>query len=204
MPAADEIYYDDIDQNCDGLSDYDADGDGYDAMEYEDADGTTIIYGGDDCDDSDDELHPADMEIDPEQCYLDADGDGYGDMDLTESEAFADGIVAGTDCFDSSWSTYAAYTYAGAGYNEIGDLATACVEDKDGDGYGDIYPSTFYNIVLEPTVMMTTKLLTHHLILMVMVCIIALTVMMTMPAILVNNLKPMKIWMAMDMVLKPF
>ena len=36
--------------------------DGYDAMEYDDGTGTMVEYAGTDCDDSDDTLHPADME----------------------------------------------------------------------------------------------------------------------------------------------
>jgi len=42
-PGATEIWYDGTDSDCDGKSDYDADGDGYDSDEYS----------GDDCDDTD-------------------------------------------------------------------------------------------------------------------------------------------------------
>jgi hypothetical protein len=142
-PDAEEVYYDGVDQNCDGMSDYDWDMDGYDAMEYDDGTGTMVAHGGDDCDDADEDLHPADMEADPAQCYMDADADGYGDADLSEGEMDA-GIVAGTDCYDSSYG--GADTYPGAGFNETGDLATACVEDEDMDGYGDMSPSTYYDI----------------------------------------------------------
>ena len=34
LSTATEVYYDGVDQNCDGLSDYDADGDGQDAEAY--------------------------------------------------------------------------------------------------------------------------------------------------------------------------
>ena len=73
-PAITEIFYDDIDQNCDGLSDYDADGDGYDAMEYEDSSGNIVSYSGSDCDDGDEDLHPAYMEDNPTNVLQDADG----------------------------------------------------------------------------------------------------------------------------------
>ncbi|NOY24755.1 MAG: hypothetical protein GXP62_02690, partial [Oligoflexia bacterium] len=34
MPASDEVWYDGIDQDCDGASDYDADADGHDSLDY--------------------------------------------------------------------------------------------------------------------------------------------------------------------------
>lgn len=45
-PDAEEIWYDDIDQNCDGLSDFDADMDGYES----------IFYSGTDCNDESEDL----------------------------------------------------------------------------------------------------------------------------------------------------
>ena len=144
-PNAVEVFYDGVDQDCDGLSDYDADGDGYDAMEYDDGTGNMVTYSsGTDCDDDNDDLHPADMEANPNQCFQDVDNDGYGDADLTDSE-IANGIIAGTDCYDSSYG--GANTYPGAGFNETGDLSTACVTDNDEDGFGDMSPSTSYDII---------------------------------------------------------
>ena len=43
------------------------------------------------------------MEADPTACYEDADGDGYGDMDPSSSDMEDYGVIAGTDCYDSSW-----------------------------------------------------------------------------------------------------
>jgi hypothetical protein len=53
-PGADEIWYDDIDQACDGGSDWDQDGDGYDS---------TGLEGGTDCDDEDAKANPAATEV---------------------------------------------------------------------------------------------------------------------------------------------
>ena len=47
-PDAPEIWYDGDDQNCDGASDFDADGDGYDVDRF----------GGDDCNDTNPEINP--------------------------------------------------------------------------------------------------------------------------------------------------
>jgi len=63
-PGATEIWYDGIDQNCDGADDYDQDGDG----------DRSVDYGGSDCDD----LNP-DTFNDAYLIYADNDNDGYGE-----------------------------------------------------------------------------------------------------------------------------
>ena len=106
-PGVDETWYDGIDQDCDGKSDYDADGDGYVLASLEDEDAPTIDPGtgeivddgsrtlGGDCDDEDRRVSPAQIErcndID-DNCdgevdndardatiwYVDLDDDGFG------------------------------------------------------------------------------------------------------------------------------
>lgn len=66
-PTADEIPYDDIDQDCDGLDLTDVDGDDVDA----------IAAGGQDCDDGDAEVSPIATEI----CGDGVDQDCSGDAD---------------------------------------------------------------------------------------------------------------------------
>ena len=65
-PGATELWYDGVDQDCDGASDDDADGDGVDA----------IAQGGLDCDDADAAVGAA------SSWWPDDDGDGYGDRAL--------------------------------------------------------------------------------------------------------------------------
>ena len=141
-PGATETYYDGIDQNCDGWSDYDADMDGDDAMEYDDGTGTMVPWTGYDCrDDSSSYLSLA-MEADPMACYYDSDGDGYGD-DTPSTTAEGYGVIAGTDCYDFSDTTYPGAAYMEADVD--GDGMTDCTRDSDGDGWGDMNPSSWYN-----------------------------------------------------------
>ena len=85
-PGATEIWYDGEDGDCDALSDFDADYDGYDSDEY----------GGEDCDDDDGWLHP------DTEWFIDLDGDGYGAADLSTVECDpGDGwSLENTDCDD--------------------------------------------------------------------------------------------------------
>ena len=103
----DEIWYDGLDQDCDGASDYDQDGDGYVTSDLEDEDEPTYDPGtgeivedgsstrGGDCDDENNRTYPGNRErcddqdndcdgdidedaVDARTWYEDGDGDGYG------------------------------------------------------------------------------------------------------------------------------
>ena len=86
-PGATDDWYDGVDSDCDGASDYDADGDGHDSDQY----------WGDDCEDDNPSIFPGanddwydgiDANCDGESDY-DADGDGF-DSDQYEGEDCAD------------------------------------------------------------------------------------------------------------------
>ncbi len=78
-PGATEIFYDGVDQDCDGGSDFDADGDGFEHLDH----------GGTDCDDDDGRARPGATEIwydgIDQDCSggsdFDADGDGHDSLE---------------------------------------------------------------------------------------------------------------------------
>ncbi|MFZ5477722.1 MAG: MopE-related protein [Myxococcota bacterium] len=115
-PGLPDAWYDGVDTDCDGWSDFDADLDGFDSGDF----------GGGDCDDADATVSPAadeacDASNTDEDCdgladdddtdadgkstfYADGDGDGYGDPDASAEycDAPADYLADDTDCDDSS------------------------------------------------------------------------------------------------------
>ncbi|MCB9778939.1 MAG: lamin tail domain-containing protein [Alphaproteobacteria bacterium] len=147
-PGATETWYDGVDQDCDGHSDYDADFDGYDSD----------LYGGSDCADDDADVNPGQVEIcddleTDEDCngladdadpgvtdaytlYPDVDGDGYGgDAAAFESCELRSGYgTEGGDCDDDD-----ATVYPGADetwYDGIdGDCDRRSDYDADQDGF---------------------------------------------------------------------
>jgi len=112
-PDAEETWYDGLDANCDGASDYDADEDGYDSD----------AYGGGDCLDDDEAVNPKALEACGDQLDNDCDGEIAGecalsgDIDLGEAQA----KLAGT-----SPNEWAGYHLAAAGDlddDRIADIA---------------------------------------------------------------------------------
>ena len=86
-PGAYENYYDGLDANCDGLSDYDADEDGFDSDNF----------GGDDCDDTDFNINPNGVEVPRDG--IDQDCDGLFDYDQ-DADGEPSVWYGGTDCND--------------------------------------------------------------------------------------------------------
>jgi len=142
MPGVEEVWYDGIDQNCDGLSDYDQDGDGQDAE----------LYGGDDCDDTDSLILWSDVVIEGiadgvdqncdgfELCYLDADGDRVGgsftveSQDITCSQIGLSDVFA--DCDDDLDVVYPnAPELCDGVLNDCLSTFPSTEQDVDGDGF---------------------------------------------------------------------
>ncbi len=114
-PGAPDAWYDGIDSDCDTWSDYDADRDGYDSD----------AYSGDDCDDAAAGTNPGATEVcdaadTDEDCdggaddaddaptststrYYDADGDGYGDADVSAEycDPPTEWVASDEDCEDA-------------------------------------------------------------------------------------------------------
>ena len=134
-PNATEVYYDGIDQNCDGLNDFDADQDGFVAAE--------------DCDESNPNIPTTEIPVDgidqdcdgQEWCFWDQDGDGFGQEELILSNDWtcsSEGLsVDSQDCDDSDASIYPTAPELCDGL--LNDCAmselSAVEQDRDGDGY---------------------------------------------------------------------
>ncbi len=87
FPGADDTWYDGVDSDCAGDSDYDQDGDGHD----HDA------FGGDDCDDADADAYPGQSEVWYDGVDQDCDGASDYDQDGDDHDSWEHG---GDDCDD--------------------------------------------------------------------------------------------------------
>ncbi len=157
-PGAAEIWYDGVDQNCDGESDYDQDGDGFRAP----------VDGGQDCDDLAADVYPGadevwydgvDQNCDGADDY-DRDGDGLDggpdgvdcddtdpELGLGEEEIWYDGFDGdcdGWDDFDADRDGYASALYGGDDCDDADAAYSPGVEeiwydgvDQDCDGGDD-------------------------------------------------------------------
>ncbi len=128
-PGAEETWYDGVDANCDGASDYDQDADGYDSD----------AYSGTDCDDSDADINPGVTET----WYDGVDGDCSGDGDYDQdADGYDSDGYGGDDCDDTTSAVYPGATETW--YDGVDtDCDGASDYDQDADGYdSDAYSGT--------------------------------------------------------------
>ncbi len=94
-PGADEVWYNGVDENCDGANDYDQDNDGYETDAYN----ADPQFGGGDCQDVNTEYHPGAPDVPYDNrdtnCLGDDDWDYDGDGYQTEQYG------VGSDCDDN-------------------------------------------------------------------------------------------------------
>ncbi len=118
-PGADEVPYDGIDQDCDGIDLTDVDGDGHSGA-----------VGGTDCDDLDPTIYQGATEIPYDGIDQDCD---YADLTDVDGDGY-DGGDGGTDCDDAEAGTNPGATEIP--YDGIDqDCDGIDLTDVDGDGY---------------------------------------------------------------------
>ena len=122
-PSATETWYDSIDQDCAGDSDWDADGDGHDAAWR--PDGT-----GGDCDDGNPAVHPDATE----RWYDGVDDDCDGNLHDADGDGQDGTQGGGADCDDQDPDVY--YGAPETWYDGVDqDCNPATEYDADGDGW---------------------------------------------------------------------
>ena len=125
-PGAGETWYDGIDGDCAGDSDYDQDQDGYESEDY----------GGEDCDDTDDDVYPGAR--DTWYDGVDADCAGNNDYDK-DGDGQASSAYRGQDCDDTDPDIY-----YGADETPYDGVDSDCDGESDYDADGDGFDSPDY------------------------------------------------------------
>jgi len=130
-PAADDLFGDGLDQNCDGTDGLDADGDGYPRED----DRHEEPYDLWDCDDLDAGIHPG--HEDQAGDAIDRDCDGLDGTDA-DGDGYASTSSGGEDCDDQDAEVHPGAEEACDGIdNDCSGEADDGTTDSDGDGFAD-------------------------------------------------------------------
>jgi hypothetical protein len=154
-PDAEDVYYDDIDANCDGADDFDQDGDTYDSAIYPRRDGTLgddcydvidsdcVLYDGTEVDCSYPVSPPTQGEpIDPADIHPSATDTWYDgtDQDCAGNDDFdqdGDGFASYAECDDTNAAVYPNPDIPEVWYNGADENCDGNDGDQDGDGFID-------------------------------------------------------------------
>lgn len=118
--GAPDEFYDGMDSDCAGDSDFDADVDGFDSS----------TYGGTDCDDGDPAVHIGA----PDAFYDGVDSDCSGDDDFdADGDGYASDLYGGDDCDDTNPNTYPGAPELVDGLDDDCDRA---IDEDSGSGTG--------------------------------------------------------------------
>jgi hypothetical protein len=134
-PSAGETWYDGVDSDCSGESDYDADRDGYVAEGY-DAEAGGSAPGTGDCDDADPGVHPD--ALDPYYDGIDSDCVSADEFDA-DGDGHDSASYGGDDCDDADPDKY-----PGAPDEVYDGVVTDCDASDEYDADGDGYDSAEY------------------------------------------------------------
>ena len=151
-----ENWYNGVDEDCSGTSDYDQDGDGFDSIDHFNLDSGQP---GTDCDDTEPSTYPNAPEIvddhidqdcaDGDLCFVDADSDGYRNLDISlvivstdlDCEDPGEGSISEqpSDCDDLEPTSYpTAPEVFSDGVDQDCDGLESCFIDADSDGFRHI------------------------------------------------------------------
>ncbi len=137
-PFAVDLWYDGVDQDCDGANDYDRDGDGY----------AWDAYGGDDCNDDDPNIHPGEPEVCDDDIDQDCDGTSNAcsfvdDVPLTDGDAWFYGESAAERVGQGDPGITNGGDLNGDGWNDL--VVSAIFDDTAGTNAGIVH--VFYGPV---------------------------------------------------------
>ncbi len=122
-PGADEVAYDGVDQDCDGIDLVDVDGDGWESD----------AVGGSDCDDANSDVNPAAVEVPYDG--IDNDCGGDGDLSDQDGDGYDATAAGGEDCDDGDLTVHPGVLDDCGGGDEDCDGEEDEDQDQDQDGY---------------------------------------------------------------------